>query len=655
MSNELSILIRMANRADIRVVSRLLAQYELPFRVCPDSGALGAEAAADLGALLLEEEVLTGEVLEKLEAVLDGQPLWSELPVVLLVRSTYGRRSQRKSQSLFDRHPNLTIIERPVSSASLISVLRSALEARRRQYQVRDLLGDLRRSNRELEKRLRQSAVTRFTDIMLVYLDPDFNFVWVNPPYAENTGMPPEELVGKNHFDLFPDPDNEAIFKKVRDSGEPVFYKDHPFEFPDRPAMGVTYWDWSLTPEKGEEGKIEGLILSLRETTRYKKAQLALEESETRFRSIAEISIDIIFRVDPEGRITFVSPAVGSWGYEPEKLLHRHFSEFITGEDLPMAQEALQRVFGGEQLSLIEMKMLRADRREVEIEVGASPVFREGRVVEVQGIARDIGERKRLEKRVERSRQELEETVERRTMELEETHKKLLHAEKLSAIGRFSASIAHEINNPLFGIRNVIADLKQNEALPEEEVELAEMALEECDRIKRLIKDLQDFNRPSSGVVAPLDIHQAIDSVLSLTHKALQNKNIEVAKDYSPDMVEIQGIYDQLKQVILNLINNAVDAIPESGGWIEISTEVLFDKVIVVEIADSGAGIDSEEAKQIFEPFFSTKEAVKGTGLGLSVCYGIVTRHGGNIFFKSEPENGSIFTVILPIEGPPNE
>ncbi|MCA1766496.1 MAG: response regulator receiver protein, partial [Desulfobulbaceae bacterium] len=180
-------------------------------------------------------------------------------------------------------------------------------------------------------------------------------------------------------------------------------------------------------------------------------------------------------------------------------------------------------------------------------------------------------------------------------------------------------------------------------------------ALEECDRIKRLIKDLQDFNRPSSGVVAPLDIHQAIDSVLSLTHKALQNKNIEVAKDYSPNMVEIHGVYDQLKQVILNLINNAVDAIPESGGWIEISTEVLFDKVIVVEIADSGAGIDSEEAKQIFEPFFSTKEAVKGTGLGLSVCYGIVTRHGGNIFFKSEPENGSIFTVILPIEGPPNE
>ncbi len=647
MSNELSILIRMANQADIRVISRLLEQHGLPYRVCPDSGTLGAEAAEGCGALLLEAEILTAAFVEDIEALLLNEPLWSELPVVLLVRKSYGRRAQGKS--LLDRIPNLTMIERPVSSASLISVLQSVLEARQRQYQVRDLLGDLRRSNRELEKRLRQCAVTRFTDIMLVYLDPDFNFVWVNPPYAENMGMPPEELVGKNHFDLYPSPENEAIFKKVRDSGEPVFYKDKPFEFADRPELGVTYWDWSLFPEKDEKGKVEGLVLTLRETTQYKKAQLALEESEARFRSIAEISTDIIFRVDPEGMVIYVSPAVRLLGYEPEKLLNRHLLELVAGEDLHGTLTALQQVVGGDQLNLLEMKLLRADRREVEFEVGASPVFRGGKVVEVQGIARDISERTWLEKRLDRSRQELEETVERRTRELEETHKKLLHAEKLSVIGKFSASIAHEINNPLFGIRNVIADLKQNEALSAEEVELAGMALEECDRIKRLIKDLQDFNRPSTGVVAPLDIHETIDSVLSLTKKEVQNKNIRVVKEYAADMVEIVGVEDQIKQVILNLIKNGIDAIPDSGGWIEVSTEVLFGKVIVIQIMDSGKGIGPEEAKQIFEPFFSTKPEVKGTGLGLSVCYGIVTRHGGNIFFNSEPESGSTFTVILPI------
>ncbi|MFO7605913.1 MAG: PAS domain S-box protein [Desulfurivibrionaceae bacterium] len=581
MSNELTILIRMANQADVRVVSRLLEQYGLPYRVCPDSGEFCAEAAEGCGVLLLEEEMLNGEVFAKIKNLLDSQPLWSEVPVILLVKSNYGRSARGKS--LLDRIPSLTIIERPVTSASLISVLRSAREARLRQYQVRDLLGDLRRSNRELEKRLRQSAVTRFTDIMLVYLDPDFNFVWVNPPYAAHMGMPPEELVGKNHFDLYPDPENEAIFKKVRDSGEPVFYKDKPFEFADRPELGVTYWDWSLFPEKDEKGKVEGLVLTLRETTQYKKAQLALEESEARFRSIAEISTDIIFRVDPEGMVTYVSPAVRLLGYEPEKLLNRHLFELVAGEDLPGSLTALQQVVGGDQLNLLEMKLLRADRREVEIEVGASPVFRGGKVVEVQGIARDISERKRLEKRLARSRQVLEETVERRTRELEETHKKLLHAEKLSAVGRFSASIAHEINNPLFGIRNVIADLKQNEALSEEEVELAGMALEECDRIKRLIKDLQDFNRPSTGVVAPLDIHETIDSVLSLTKKEVQNKNIRVVKDYDHDMVEIFGVKDQIKQVILNLIKNGIDAIPDSGGWIEVFTEVLFGKVIVIQ------------------------------------------------------------------------
>jgi PAS domain S-box-containing protein len=129
-------------------------------------------------------------------------------------------------------------------------------------------------------------SVMRTTDVMLVLLDPQFNFVWVNPAYAETCRMQPEEIVGRNHFDLYPHAENEAIFRRVRDTGEGAFYSDRPFIFPDQPQRGVTYWDWSLTPVKDGDGRVTGLVFSLRETTKFKRAreelQQALREAQQR-------------------------------------------------------------------------------------------------------------------------------------------------------------------------------------------------------------------------------------------------------------------------------------------------------------------------------------------------------------------------------------
>ena len=146
-------------------------------------------------------------------------------------------------------------------------------------------IDDLKRAETDLAReRAVLAGIMNATDVMLVYLDRDFNFVWVNPSYAETCRMTPEEMIGKNHFVLYPHAENESIFRRVRDTGMPVFYKDKPFEFPDQPERGVTYWDWSLMPITDPAGRDRaiGLVLSLRETTKYKQAELALQEADRR-------------------------------------------------------------------------------------------------------------------------------------------------------------------------------------------------------------------------------------------------------------------------------------------------------------------------------------------------------------------------------------
>tara|TARA_B100000315_G_scaffold256982_1_gene304387 strand:- start:4124 stop:4936 length:813 start_codon:yes stop_codon:yes gene_type:complete len=261
-------------------------------------------------------------------------------------------------------------------------------------------------------------------------------------------------------------------------------------------------------------------------------------------------------------------------------------------------------------------------------------------------------ERKQTEKELKKYRNHLEEMFEERTNELKSVQDQLIHAEKLSAIGKLSASIAHEFNNPITGIHSVLERVSKKVSMNETNKDLVDVAVRECKRITDLIKKLQDFHRPSPGIVAPMDIHKVIDEVILLNKVALKTRGIKLEKSYAGKMPKIRAISDQIKQVILNILNNAEEAIPEDGdgGKIKILTEV-FDSEIKVHCQDSGCGVSLENMKYIFDPFFSTKTEAKGTGLGLSVSYGIIKQHEGEIEVKSESGKGTTFTITLPIEG----
>ena len=256
-------------------------------------------------------------------------------------------------------------------------------------------------------------------------------------------------------------------------------------------------------------------------------------------------------------------------------------------------------------------------------------------------------ELEKLAQELQKSHDNLEKIVAERSAELQQTHKQLLHSEKLSAIGRLSASIAHEINNPLFGIMTILGSLKKREELSNKGHDTVELALSECRRVKNLITNLQDFNRPTPGRFTPQAINQLIDEVLLLTSKEFKNQRLKIIKEYADDLPEIKVVADQIKQVLLNLLQNALAASPPNSD-ITITTKQIGNQ-LAISLKDQGCGITAENQPHIFEPFFTTKSEVKGTGLGLSVSFGIIRSHKGEIQVESSPGQGTTFTILLPL------
>jgi len=229
---------------------------------------------------------------------------------------------------------------------------------------------------------------------------------------------------------------------------------------------------------------------------------------------------------------------------------------------------------------------------------------------------------------------------------LRETQLQLVQSEKLTATGKLSASIAHEINNPLFGIQGCLERILKR--LPEDDHDrrLVELAVRESQRIARLVGGLRDYHRPSDQTMSPVDLLEILEDVFLLNRKYIQQNRVKLVKRLPKSLPKVNGTRDQLQMVFVNLVTNAVEAMPEGG---ELTIAATQEKgTVALHFTDTGRGIDPKTLPKIFEPFFSTKAEVKGVGLGLSISYGIIRRHDGEIRVKSRPGQTS-FSVVLPV------
>jgi len=225
---------------------------------------------------------------------------------------------------------------------------------------------------------------------------------------------------------------------------------------------------------------------------------------------------------------------------------------------------------------------------------------------------------------------------------------KLAHSEKMATIGRLVSGVAHEVNNPLAAILGFTDLLLENPEVPTTAREDLQIILRETQRTKEIVQDLLSFARQRPALREPMNVNSILRQTIKLRSYDFASHGVEVSEEFDDNLDMAIGDAQQLQQVFLNILNNAYDAIQESGnhGKIRICTRRNLETIEIAFI-DNGTGIS--EPERIFDPFFTTKQAGKGTGLGLSICYGIVRAHGGEILcWNNEGENGSTFVVRLP-------
>jgi two-component system NtrC family sensor kinase len=248
----------------------------------------------------------------------------------------------------------------------------------------------------------------------------------------------------------------------------------------------------------------------------------------------------------------------------------------------------------------------------------------------------------------------LEDRVEQKTHELTGAHEEMSRVERMASIGKLAAVVAHEINNPLAGILTYAKLLKKRESKAQagdrENIEMLDLIESESRRCGEIVRNLMTFGRPSSMNYEPADLNSILDRCKRLVNHQLELKNIELQLNLAKDLAPVRCDPGQIEQVLLALVMNAIDAMPEGGTLTLGAHKATSGTGAQLEVRDDGVGMPPEILKNMFEPFFTTKERGRGLGLGLAISRQIVERHQGRIDVKSEPGKGTAFTITLPMQ-----
>ncbi|MBD3170405.1 MAG: PAS domain S-box protein [candidate division Zixibacteria bacterium] len=481
---------------------------------------------------------------------------------------------------------------------------------------------------RESENRFRLMA-DNTTDIISRH-DLDSTFLYVSPASENVLGYKPSELIGKRAYDYLHSEDKKWVLDIHGSVNGLLRFPTITYRF--RKKEGDYIWlETTNKPIKRPGGaEVMEVISVSRDITDRKMAEEALEMEHKQLTSIFDSIDEVVYICDPENReLIFVNEAFRKqWGgLNPNKLCKDAVP--ITEKGCRSCEPGISK--GSKEGVFNSIEWYNRENGKWYRTLGRKIRWPDGREVNYH-MAIDITERKEAELREA------------------ELREKLIQSEKLAFIGKMAAGVAHEINNPLAVLSGMLQELLKRTDQESKQYQKFYRMRKVSDRIGKTIDGLLQFSRQTKIKVKPCNINEIVRESIALVKEKAAFENIELREDYGTEIPPVNLEKEQIIQVFVNLIRNALDSM-RHGGELSVKTRYINKiKQVSVAISDTGEGISPEGVKKLFTPFYTTKEVGRGTGLGLAISYGIIESHRGRIDVESELGKGSTFTIYLPLE-----
>ena len=476
------------------------------------------------------------------------------------------------------------------------------------------------------EQELRQRLVANFPDLIIV-LDRSGRFTFVSEQVKQILGRTPEEYLGAE-IGARANPEDRARLEGMVESILSGQTNRAQLEFTALRQDG----SWrtlfaTASPLFDEKGKITGVVSSARDITEARKIEKQLHQEQEFARRLIECFPHLILVLDREGRFTFVSERVKDiLGLPAEEYVGRAVGQRTDQESQGKLAEMFQNLISGrKRQEQIEIRAQHLDGTWRSIEVNASPLYdQNGEIIGVVSSGQDVTESKRIEQQ-------------------------LVQKEKLAAMGQMMVGAAHELNNPLTAILGV-ADLLLERTTDDVTRRQVDLVLKQARRAATIVQNLLAFSRPLPLGRAKVHLGELVKEAVENERTALDQKRIRVTFHSPDDLPLVEGDRKLLKEVFVNIVANAEQAISAKRDHGTLSIKLSIAGTYVrVSLTDDGAGISPESIGRIFDPFFTTKRAGGSSGLGLAICLAVVKEHGGRIETESEFGSGATFHILLPI------
>jgi len=473
---------------------------------------------------------------------------------------------------------------------------------------------ELKKTNDDLRKTqdVLESLVHNTVDAIAT-MDDSGNITFVNKAYVDMFGTSGDDLLG-NKDKTIPEGYEEEYWGLVDMVYSGVEVKS--FET-QRKRQDGSLIPVSVThaPLKDKNGIVNGFSAIIRDITKQKRIEQELEENKQRYQSLFYFNPDLVYSLDLNGTITNINPSVQRLiGYTPEQIIGQNYSKFIQDQHLCYTKKSFQKATQGIPQSYETGLINKMDRGGI-FHVTNLPIIVNGEIVGVYGIAKDISELKQAEEFLRKS-------------------------DRVSAIGQLAAGIAHEIRNPLTSVKGFLQFLQEQSS----DQEFFEIMRREIDRIELITNEFLILAKPQAKSYSYLSIDTILTGFIPLVETQAKMSNIDINMQIDEDLPVIYCDGNQIKQVFLNVIKNAMEAM-SSGGLITFTVKKK-EGYLQILIEDQGCGIPRERLVRIGEPFYSTKE--KGTGLGLMIIFNIIKEHKGSIEIRSEVNIGTQVEICLP-------